>query len=254
MSEKDKVIAPAPESKKPEEGKPTEEKTIGDVLKTDNPPADPEKDKEEKEKKDNLIPESAFLKEKKRRKELEKEVEKLKEAIESGELDDDDTADTIESLAEEFGVEKKLLTKLAKTIKSDVEKDAEAKLSEKIKPLEEDKRQEKIDKAFKAGFEQAIEKMPEFAEIADPEVIKTLSLDPKNANKTFSQLIEATYSKSLGGKRTIEPTKPRGGKEPEEIDYDRARRDGNYFKEIMSDPDKKKEYNKNLETRLASQL
>jgi hypothetical protein len=86
------------------------------------------------------------------------------------------------------------------------------------------------------------------------EVIKTLSLDPKNSNKTISQLIEETYGNALPGKRSIEQNKPGGSKESGEIDFDRAKKDGSYFKEIMADPGLKKKYNDNLIGRVGGHL
>ena len=95
-----------------------------------------------------------------------------------------------------------------------------------------------------------MEKMPDFKGLADPDVIKTLSLDPKNANKTLTQIVEDTYGNFLTGRRTVETTTPRGGKEPEKIDFARMTKDPSYYKEVMSDPDRKKEYNNNLHERL----
>jgi len=96
--------------------------------------------------------------------------------------------------------------------------------------------------------------MPEYENLVNREVIKVLSLDPKNANKTFAQLIEETYGKAITGKRTIETTKPGGGKEPTEIDFDKALKDTEYFKEIMSNPTLKKKYNDSISSRVSRYL
>jgi hypothetical protein len=96
--------------------------------------------------------------------------------------------------------------------------------------------------------------MPEYSAIVNKDVIKTLSLDPANQNKTFQQLIEETYGNALGGKRTLETTTPRGGKALESVDFDRAKKDGKYLEEVLANPDTKKEYNEGLIGRLSAHL
>lgn len=54
-----------------------------------------------------------------------------------------------------------------------------------------------IDEAFKKHFTLAVNDMPEYKNIVDPNVIKELSLKPENSNKTFPQLITETYSNKL---------------------------------------------------------
>lgn len=254
MSEQDKKIAEENQDKKQDEGKSGQEaeKTIGEELGNDKKPAkESNADDDEQEK---VVPESAFLKEKSKRKQLEKDLKALQLKVASGDADEDEVADEIDAIAEEFDVDKKFVRKLAGAIKSKSEKELDAKYSSRLKPIEDEKKQDRIDKAFEKGFNKAMENMSDFKDIVNPDVIKTLSLDSKNSDKTFTQLIEETYGRALGGKRTIEPTKPRGGKDPEPIDFKRAQKDTKYFAEIMADPDRKKEYNSSLEKRLASAL
>lgn len=245
----------------PEEAKPTEapaekpveapkpqaeekkEQTIGDVLDDGVPEAKPEK---------SGIPEAAFLEEKKGRKEaerraaqVEKELEDLKKTIESGATKSEISAD-VSDLAKKHGVDEEFLKDFASTIEARVRKEAKTAAEEVARPIEEAKRQEKIDKAFSEHFAKAMENMPEFSGVVNQEVIKTLSLDPKNANKTFKQLIEETYGNAIPGRRTVETTKPGGGKDPGVVDIARAKTDPSYFKEVMADPELKKQYNSKL--------
>lgn len=241
---------PAPEAEvKPEvkpEAKPAEEvktETIGDVLET-----------KPKEEKSDSVPLAAFLEVKNDNKELKKELVALQRKIDAG-ASAEEVSEDIDAIGEEFGVDKKFLKKLSTAIEKRADKLAEQKLEKTLGPLNERERSAKIDKIFKEHFDKAMTDMPEYAEIVNPAVIKALSLDPSNQNKTFTQLIEETYGKALpAGKRTLETTTPRGGKSPDGIDYERAKKDQKYFAEIMSDPDLKKEYNASLVARVGGHL
>lgn len=241
---------PAPAEVKPEvkaEEKPVAEvktETIGEVLDTKD------KKKDDKE----TVPLASLLEVKNDNKQLKKDLADLQRKIEAGATTEEVDAD-INAIGKEFGVDEKFLNKLAKAIRKEADKDAEGRLASRLKPLEEKERAAKIDKVFAQHFDKAMEEMPEYAGIVNRDVIKALSLDPSNQNKTFQQLIDDTYGKALpAGKRTLETAVHRGGKSPEGIDFERAKKDSKYFEEIMSDPDLKKEYNSNLISRLGSAL
>lgn len=236
------TVVPAEDTKVTAPEEKQENKTIGDIL-----------DKKEEAREEKVVPESVFLKEKSARKELTKEVKELRKMIENGDTKQE-VSQTIEEIAEEFNVDKNFVSKLAKAIKGDTEKDLEERVASKLKPIEEREKGEKITKIFNEHFEKVIDELPEYKDIVNKDVIKKLSLDPENSNKTFQQLIEETYGRSIRGKKTLESTTPRGGKEPEEIDYTRAAKDSAYYKEIMSNPTLKKEYNGNLMSRIAKYL
>lgn len=230
---------PAAESPKGDEAK---EPKVGDVI---NPDAG--KDKEPKG--DDVQPKTVgldkFLEEKKARKAAEKRVAELESK--GDDIDSDAIADEIDSIAEEFDVNKPFLKKLEKALaKKYSKKEPQAdnsEVSSRLSAIEQKERQAQIDRAFDKHFGQAMARMPELKDIVNPDVIKTLSLDPKNKDKTFTQIIEDTYGKSVPGRKTIERTTPGGGKEPEEIDMERARKDSKYFNEIMANPALKKKYN-----------
>ena len=65
-------------------------------------------------------------------------------------------------------------------------------------------RDERIDKLFWEAFNKTIATMPEYKDIVEPEVIKTLSLKPENSNITFAQIIIDTYGSLL--KKEMLPT------------------------------------------------
>jgi len=232
------------EAKAAAEAAAKKETTIGEVL-------DP---KEKKDGEGKTVPEAAFLELKKENKETKKALADLQRKIEAGASKEEVNAD-IESIGEEFGVDKKFLNKLAAAIRKEADKDAEERLAGRLKPLEEKERAAKIEKVFTQHFDKAMVDMPEYADIVNRDVIKALSLDPSNQNKTFTQLIEETYGKALpAGKRTLETTTHRGGKSPDKVDFDRASKDQKYLTEILSNPDTKKEYNEGLTERLSSSL
>jgi len=194
-----------------------------------------------------------FLEIKKENKELKNQLNDLAKRIESGD-NKQDVAEDIQALADEHDIDSNFLNKLVKSIESKAEKNLEERISQKLAPLTEKDKEEKIEKAFSKAYEATISEMPEYENLVNREVIKVLSLDPKNANKTFAQLIEETYGKAITGKRTIETTKPGGGKEPTEIDFDKALKDTEYFKEIMSNPTLKKKYNDSISSRVSRYL
>lgn len=230
-----------PEEKKVEPEAPKEEPAPEEKEKTPAEIAAETGGKEEKPEA-KVVPESAFLKEKEGRKKAEKALAALEKSIEEGASPSEVSTD-IDAMAEEYGLDPVFLKKFAKTVRDDAKKEVEDTMTSKQKA---EQKKKDIDAAFDKHFKLAMEKMPEFSEIVNPDVIKTLSLQPANANKTFSQIIEETYGKSLTGKRTIEPTKPGGGKDASPLDFDKARKDSAYFAEIMANPALKKEYNAEL--------
>lgn len=228
MNENETVVEPVVT---PEVDTPAPEQTVAEAL------AVPEK-------KEESVPLAKFLDEKRENKELKAEIERLSQANKpQAEITSD-----LKALADEHGIDAGFLDKLAKTIKAQ----AEAGVEERLRPLAEKEKADKIDKAFQTGFAKAMEAMPDYDGVADAEVIKSLSLDPKNAQKTFRQLIEDTYGNSLGGKRTIETGTPRGGNTPGNVDIEKARKDPSYFKEVMADPELKKQYNDGLAQRIVN--
>lgn len=188
-----------------------------------------------------MVPESAFLELKKQGKEQAKAIKELERKIAEG-ASSAEVSDDLAAIGEEFNVDKNFLAKLSSSIKAQSKAEAEAKM----RPIEERDRVEKIDTAFNKHFKIALERMPEFASIVNADVIKTLSLDPKNSAKTFSQIIEETYGSALKGRRTMDATTPGGGKDNEPLDIKRARKDPAYFDEVMANPKLKAEYNANL--------
>lgn len=207
---------------------PEVQQTVGEIIEQSQP-----------EKKPELEYDKAYFSEKKARKAAERELNNLKKQIEGG-ATKKEISESIAEIADEHNIDPEFLQKLATSIKAEAEKDIDAKYAAKFEGKE---RENKFETAFKSQYEIAMERAPEFKAIANPEVIKALAILPQNAKKTLSEILEETYGNAITGKRTIETTSPGGGKEPEPLDIRRAEKDIEYFKEVMSDPKKKAQYN-----------
>jgi len=187
-----------------------------------------------------------FLKEKSDRKAAEKRIQELEDIIKDG-ASPKEIATNIDAIAAKYpDVSKDFLEDVAAVITAQVESRADARIEERVKPLEAKETAKKIDDVFQKHFTSTMESMPEFKDIVNPEVIKTLSLDPKNSKKTFKEIIEETYGNALTGKRTIETTVPGGGKDTEPLDFAKARQNAAYFDQVMDNPRLKAEYNERM--------
>lgn len=209
--------------------------TIAEALNTQEPEAP------------KTVPEAAFLEEKKARKALEKELKTLKATIDSG-ASHQEVSEDIEAIASEYdGVDKNFLNKYAAAVEAKAVKKAQALIDEKLQPLETERKQQQIDKVFKSHFAKAMDELPQYEGVVNEEVIKALSLLPQNSSKTFAQLIEETYSGAIRGKRTLETTVPRGGAASGTFDPERANSDVTYLREVLADPQMKKQYDEHRE-------
>jgi hypothetical protein len=257
MSEETK-IAPAEEANETEpttseveekteeksEDKPeaTKEEKVGDIFKED------EQEKEEKQptipvKEKETVPLSVFL-------DLKKDMKELKESHREGATQKEISHD-LKAIAEKHDVSLEFLNELAETLEAKAEARAEAKVTSRLKPLEEKERAERFNNAFEQHYKLALENAPEFKDVANKDVIKSLVSDPRNSNKTFTEIMESAYGHLLTGKKGLETSSPRGRlTETSEIDYIKAQKDEKYFSEIMANPVLKEKYNKGLPTRL----
>lgn len=180
-----------------------------------------------------------FMKAKNRNKELEDELDTLRNKPNPTAKQ---VSTDLKAIADEYGVDESFIEKLSETF----EARADAKTEAKLQPLREKERQEKIETNFTGAFDRAMAQLPEYSQIVNRNVIKTLSLDPVNKNKTFVQIIEEAYGTAVTGKKTTERATPRVASVGGDLDYNRAKSDNDYFKEVMADPILKKQYNDKL--------
>ena len=238
----EEIITPAEEEKKTElkpEEKPEEKKveeprakTVEEILSEEKP---------------EMVPLSNFLEIKKEKKQLEKTVKELQEKVANGATKSEVNSD-LKAIADKYDVDPEFLNELSTVIYAKAKGDATKDVEDKLKPLEAKEKAERIEKVFSENFNKVMEEMPEYANVVNRDVIKELSLLPQNAKKTFQQIIEDTYGKTVTGKKTMEPSSPRGGKD---AGLDKSRlSDPEYFKEVMANPELKKEYNKSIQDRI----
>lgn len=242
------IITPEEEVKETpvEETKVEAEEEKSDEVKTEEPETIEDLLGKEEER-DDRVPLKTFLETKKEKKSLEKELSELKEQIKQGATKAEISSD-LKGIAEKYDVDPNFLEELSTIIYSKAKSEADEILTAKLKPLEAKERADKIEKIFSENFNKVIEEMPEYKDVVNRDVIKELSLLPQNAKKTFHQIVEETYSKTVTGKKTMETSTPRGGKEGS-FDADKMN-DPAYFSEVMKNPELKKKYNETLADRL----
>ena len=162
------------------------------------------------------IPKSRLDKEIKKRKAAEKELADLKTG-------DDDEDDEDEEASDSKADDSDLAARLAK--------------------IEGKDRAEKLKATIQANIAKALEDAPEFKDIVNTDVIEQMAMNPANKNKTYSQLLEEVYGNTVEGKRTFETTTPRGGAQDPKVDMQKAQNDPEYRRQVLADPELKKQYN-----------
>lgn len=181
-----------------------------------------------------------FLEMKKDNKELKKEIQDLRKSIEQGATKKEVRRD-IAALAEEHNVDPEFLSELASAIRAE----AEQSIEDRLRPLTERDQNQQREAKFKQLLDATLEEMPEFKGVINENILKQLAYNPANKDKTFAQLVEETYGGYVGkDRKTIETTRPHV--DSSSVDYERAKTDMDYYKEVMSDPIAKKKYNEKM--------
>jgi hypothetical protein len=134
---------------------------------------------------------------------------------------------------------------------SDTDKDPDVKdLAKQLADIQAKEKRAERDVKLAQGLSKALEAAPEFKDVANADVIKQMALNPANSDKTFVQLLEEAYGNAIVGRRTIETTTPRGGAADTKVDIDRTKKDKEYLREVLSNPDMKKQYNESIQDRI----
>lgn len=123
-------------------------------------------------------------------------------------------------------------------------------LAKELKDIKDREAQARREVAFEKNLNQTLENMPEYKELVNPAVIKQMAFNAANKDKTYRQLVEEAYGNALSGRPTTEKTTPRGGAKDTKVDIDRARNDTEYRREVLADPELRKQYNEGIETRI----
>lgn len=191
------------------------EPTLADLHQTPEAEAPKEKPKV------TSVPKARLDKEIAKRKELEAELAALR-----GEAEEDPEVDDVEDVPE---------------VK---------KLAEKLERIEKNEQMSRMEKVFHENMAKTLDNNPEYKDIVNLDVIKALAFNPANANKTYKALLEEAYGNALSGRRTVETTVPRGGAKDTKVDMRRAETDTAYRREVLADPELKKQYNANITDRV----
>jgi hypothetical protein len=174
------------------------------------------------------------------------------------ESEDTSSADNIPKarLDKEIRRRKDLEAKLAEATKEEdgdstpEETTEKSDLEARLAKIENKDKAEKLNAILESNFAKALEEAPEFQNIVNMDVLKQQAKDPKNKDKTYSQILDDVYGNAIEGRRTVETTTPRGGANNEKLDLARAGTDNEYLKKVLEDPVLKAEYNKDLEQRI----
>jgi len=207
------------DNKEQAESKAPAEPTVAE-LHEDEPAKSEQSEKAEKP---DSVPLSKFVAEKQKRKALQKELDALRADLEEDpDVEDEEIEDRPDVKA----------------------------LADKLDKIEKDKRREQLNVAFEKHLNAALENAPEYKDIVNVEVIRQMAFNPANKDKTYAQLLEEAYGNAISGRRTIETTTPRGGAKDSKVDLDRARTDQAYRREVLADPELKRQYNEGLTDRI----
>jgi hypothetical protein len=224
----EEAVIPTEETVTPESTEQVTEPTLGEALPTEKPTVGLDK----------------FLEQKRTNKELKQRLEELEARIEQGTTRREVSKD-IRSLAEQHNVDPEFLEGFADAIRER----AESAVEEKLRPLTEREAVAKREQLFQTHLTNALEEMPEYKDVVNPEIVKQLAFNPANQNKTFRQLLEEMYGNMQKVRKTIETTSARPTIQT--FDYDKAQSDTAYYKEVMADPQMKAMYNEEMLKRLS---
>lgn len=186
-----------------------------------------------------------FLDEKTKRKDAEAKAEALAREVETLKTSNKSAVEIssdLKALALEHNVDEGFLVKLVSTVQGQTKKQIEAEMLPKLQEFETETRKDKFEKKFEDLFSKTLTENPEYKEIVNKDVIKTLALNPMNAKKTLPQLLEEAYGNAVQGKKTLETGQ--AGREPEKIDFSKMTTED--YEKINSNPELKKAHSDHL--------
>ena len=203
----------------------------------------------EEKKTPDQIPYNRFQEKVNENKELKERIGELEQAAQADNMSKEEVASDLEDIASEFNLDAKVLDKVADKLASK----AQQTIDEKLAPLTAREQKAQQDRVLGQMLDKALESNPDFKDVVNPDVIKQLALNPDNANKTMTQLIQDTYGSAVKvtDKKTMESTTPGKSEAITSVDYDRAQTDSEYFAKIKADPALKAEYNQKMTEQLS---
>lgn len=167
---------------------------------------------------------------------MKKEIRELKRQLSEKSITTKDFDDEVTALQDKFNVDGEFIEEML----SVAEKRAEQRLAPKIQQISQKEQAQKVAQALDNLYENSIQANPEYADIANKDVIMELAKNPANKGKTMSQILEETYGRVVQkGTRTLEKTTPGASKD---TDYDFDNMDSEQEREVLNDPELSKKY------------
>lgn len=231
----------APEAKEEsavESTEDTKEETIASAIEDKDEPKIPDS-----------VPYDRFREKVNQNKELKSRIAELESSAQEGDMSKEDVESDLSDIATEYDIPTEALDKVAERLYSK----AQQTIEERLAPLTAKEKADKQNQVISAMFDKALEARPEFKDVADQDVIKQLALNPANANKTMSQLLDQVYGKVVTSpeRKTMETTAPGKSEVIDKVDYKRAQSDSEYFAKIKADPELKAQYNEQMTKELS---
>jgi len=185
---------------------------------------------------------------------LQEEVAKLKNAGVTGEKSVLQVNDELRRLSMEHNIDETFLASLVSTVRSattkEIREELEKDYSPKITKIESERSQEKMDVKFNELYANVLADMPEYKNVVNKNVIKTLVFNPENAKKTLPQIVEEVYGASIAGKKSIELS--RGSREQESPNLSNPSKED--WDKIESDPKAHAAWAKSTEEQIKAYL
>ena len=178
---------------------------------------------------------------------MKEEIKDLKRQLASKNITKSEANESLDELLNSYEVDPSFVKDLLKIAKDEARKELQPEI-DKVKASEKTKN---VQSSLKKMLASAVDKNSEYADIINENVILTLANDPKNRNKTMSQLIDETYGKVLErGSKSIESHSSVRNKsdEPDFNNMTEAEETA-----VYNDPELKKKYAKH-QAKLAQDL
>lgn len=174
------------------------------------------------------------------------------------------TKQKIDAFAEKVGADPETIAELATLLKDDINPQKEKSKKTVLKSQEDDQEDDeeeddnelpqKIDNrrlsmAVDTMIKQFLKDMPEYKEVLDEDIIKDLIIaNPrKYSQMTMTQIVEKVYP-NISGKKGIENPRPqKRDSTDKKLQYNNINEKD--FKEVLNDPDQRKEYRSDLLSR-----
>lgn len=213
----------------PKEEEAAKEETIGESQ-----------PKEAQDSNKDTVPLSKLMAEKKKRQELEAQLREMEEAKQNS-LDNLNLND----IADEFGVSPEVVDKMAAKLKAELSEEFNSRFDE----LTAEDRKKKQDAALQGLLDSALEKHPEYQDVANKEVVLKYAetqLKEGNTNITMSQILKDVYGKVEPREAGIQTTETsnRADTGNESVDFNKlSQMSDEEQMEVLKDPEMRKKYN-----------